>query len=158
MRNLIICTVATLAGCAAVPPPPPSVPVELTGSQIERVETAVRGALKDPDSARFGVLRGAGEPKGKGLVVCGLVNAKNSFGGYVGSRPFYVITSRERGDLPTKVRLPSTDGEALGVIDFQIKEMALRTAGRDQPLSKMSKRAKLGPRYRFIGGCVGKML
>ncbi len=50
-------------------------------------EDAVRAVLADPESACFSrlfVSRQSGLP-----VVCGMVNAKNRFGGYVGDRPFY---------------------------------------------------------------------
>jgi hypothetical protein len=43
--------------------------------------------LKDPESARF---TGLVIAPGKGLV-CGWVNAKNSYGGYVGYQPFFVM-------------------------------------------------------------------
>jgi hypothetical protein len=51
-------------------------------------ELAVRATLKDPESARFTDLRSFN--LGGSLVVCGYVNAKNSFGGYVGKKPFYI--------------------------------------------------------------------
>jgi len=44
----------------------------------------VRSALKDPVSAQFEDVRAA---DGEG-VVCGLVNAKNSYGGYTGFKIF----------------------------------------------------------------------
>lgn len=46
------------------------------------VETAVKAKLNDPDSAQFS------EISTKDGVTCGLVNAKNKFGGYVGRRAF----------------------------------------------------------------------
>lgn len=56
-----------------------------------QAEVAIKDALKDPDSAKFGEedVRDAKRP-----VVCGTVNAKNGFGGYTGMRPFIVIGSR----------------------------------------------------------------
>lgn len=48
--------------------------------------------LKDPDSAQFRnlVVRKIFKDNGTVLYnVCGEINAKNSFGGYVGFRPFY---------------------------------------------------------------------
>lgn len=48
--------------------------------------------LKDPDSAQFRNLVVHEIAKDDGTVlynVCGEINAKNSFGGYVGFRPFY---------------------------------------------------------------------
>lgn len=56
----------------------------------EQAKTAamdsVKRTLKDPASARFQNLRVQTHPEGK--IVCGEVNAKNSFGGYVGFRQF----------------------------------------------------------------------
>jgi hypothetical protein len=47
---------------------------------------AARSMLKDPSSAQFEQIRLVDYQDGK--VVCGEVNAKNSYGGYVGFRPF----------------------------------------------------------------------
>jgi hypothetical protein len=60
---------------------------------IALVEQAVRSTLKDPDSAKFtwpnGFVSGWYHPfmdhKYVGWITCGTVNAKNSYGGYVGS-------------------------------------------------------------------------
>jgi len=66
---------------------PKEAPAEL--SDFSRVLTAQREVgrlLKDPESARFGdtyVSRRGGVP-----VVCGTVNARNSFGGMSGSQRF----------------------------------------------------------------------
>lgn len=60
---------AALAGC---------------GPQGE-AKNAVKKLLNDPDSAQFSELQ-AGQQPGD---VCGLFNAKNRMGGYVGSTPFF---------------------------------------------------------------------
>jgi len=53
---------------------------------INAGKDAVKRTLKDPSSAEFTNLRiGAFEG---GKLVCGNVNAKNSYGGYVGVKPF----------------------------------------------------------------------
>lgn len=62
-------------------------PITLTAAQRGLIEKAVRATLKDPDSAKFGDIR-AGVSGTGSTNVCGLVNAKNSFGGYVGQQPF----------------------------------------------------------------------
>ncbi|WP_349985831.1 hypothetical protein ABRP17_009660 [Stenotrophomonas sp. WHRI 8082] len=54
---------------------------------IVPAERAVRRELKDPDSAQFKDVR-ANYTEEFGLVACGRVNAKNSYGGYMGSRRF----------------------------------------------------------------------
>lgn len=50
---------------------------------IQGAKSAVLAKLKDPESAEFGDV-GYREPG----IVCGFVNAKNSFGGYTGQRAF----------------------------------------------------------------------
>lgn len=59
---------------------------------IAMVETALKAMLKDPDSAQFtwgpGFVNGSYHPvfakKKDGWLICGTVNARNSFGGYTG--------------------------------------------------------------------------
>lgn len=51
---------------------------------IEAAKDAVRTSLKDPASAIFGDIKVNGDTG----AACGLVNAKNSMGGYVGLRGF----------------------------------------------------------------------
>lgn len=53
---------------------------------IDQAEASVREKLKDPASAVFSQQRVIGS--GPDRRVCGLVNAKNSFGGFVGNERF----------------------------------------------------------------------
>lgn len=59
-------------------------------SKVEKnaIESSIRDRLKDPESARFKhslfISNGNGE-------YCGLVNSKNSYGGYVGDSPYLVM-------------------------------------------------------------------
>jgi len=62
-------------------------PVSLSIRQITMVKNGVKAHLKDPVSAQFGNISASKDSKGQ-IYVCGLVNAKNSFGGYTGSKPF----------------------------------------------------------------------
>lgn len=58
---------------------------------LDAVATA-KDRLKDPDSAKFAglrVLRFNGHGKVY-VMTCGQLNAKNSYGGYVGTKPFWV--------------------------------------------------------------------
>lgn len=69
--------------------------------QIELAKKIAVYDLKDPDSAQFRNLWVRNT--GKDYVVCGEINAKNSYGGYVGYQQFYVIvgaksTVIKRGD------------------------------------------------------------
>jgi hypothetical protein len=65
----------------------------LTPEQDQAAKTAVIALLKDPESARFSGVAGVGDPAGT-YSVCGSVNAKNSYGGYVGSVLFAVDKGR----------------------------------------------------------------
>ena len=49
--------------------------------------------LVDPESAQFSELRLTRDGS-----VCGLINAKNSFGGYVGFKPFYYLSEEASKD------------------------------------------------------------
>lgn len=98
MRHIFIGLLAAfLAGCAGqqqssvanslLPLGTPQ--VQLTPEMTSATEDAVRAVLKDPDSARFSSL--AAFDKGGQINICGLVNAKNSYGGYTGSSPFHAV-------------------------------------------------------------------
>lgn len=61
-------------------------------------ESQIKQSLKDPDSAKFNGVwfspdANNGKPKISGYV-CGRVNAKNSFGGYVGEVPFFIYVGQ----------------------------------------------------------------
>ncbi len=56
---------------------------------LKRAKAAVKEQLNDADSAKFRNLKVRNGDKGK--IVCGEVNAKNRFGGYVGFQHFIAI-------------------------------------------------------------------
>lgn len=90
-KSVIFCALTLLTATTAIADDKTS---------IAAAQAAVLGALKDPASARF-----EGDVVYPGGVVCGLVNGKNAYGGYVGSTPyFYVIATKELRFL--------TDGES----------------------------------------------
>lgn len=64
-----------------------------SSAEITAARTAVRGILKDPQSARFS----DGQDKFmKPGAICGLVNAKNGYGGYTGDQVYlYIQQSRQ---------------------------------------------------------------
>lgn len=110
MRFVVLVAGAlALAGCqtdgggaaqAAKPPPAPS-PADLErapgyarpadAQALASARQAIAAKMKDPDSAKFTdvarrtALNAKEEPTD---VVCGRVNAKNSYGGYTGAKPF----------------------------------------------------------------------
>src|SRR5258708_4844388 len=62
-------------------------PVVLNSRQQEAVVVGVTKWMKVPNSAHFGTMDGARNSRGM-IVVCGLVDGRNSAGGYVGLSPF----------------------------------------------------------------------
>jgi len=67
-------------------------PATAVSDTIEDAKTAVLAKLKDPESARFSALRTKQDEHGE--WVCGFVNAKNSYGGYVGNKEFRFLAGR----------------------------------------------------------------
>jgi uncharacterized protein YceK len=102
---LAVAVAALVSGCVSTPKSttrtpqkkevkePTRVRVPLTAEQESAAKAAVRSSLKDPGSAEFYDLYGAKDPKDETIKVsyCGQVNAKNSYGGYVGRTPFIVL-------------------------------------------------------------------
>lgn len=58
---------------------------------IASAQDAAKKTLKDPDSAKFKNIRMMDYDGGK--ILCGEINAKNSYGGYVGYKRFVAGTS-----------------------------------------------------------------
>ena len=70
---------------------------ELTDKEKGVIMKAVKRELKDPESARFQWVKLADKINPKHFVAtyCGLVNAKNGYGGYIGYEPFQVQIARQ---------------------------------------------------------------
>jgi hypothetical protein len=70
---------------------------DLSNAEKSVIAKVIAGKLKDPDSAKF---RWGPAHRVSGGVIsyCGMVNGKNSYGGYVGFVPFYVdgVTHADR--------------------------------------------------------------
>ena len=67
-------------------------PIELTDDQLALVKEEAANAMKDPQSAQFRNIRAAMvtfEGQSPKIDVCGEMNARNAFGGYVGFKTFY---------------------------------------------------------------------
>jgi outer membrane murein-binding lipoprotein Lpp len=67
-------------------------PVRLSSRQVSEVQSAVTYTLKDPTSAMYRNIKGVKKTTDKGISftqVCGEVNGKNAFGGYVGFTQFH---------------------------------------------------------------------
>lgn len=91
------------AGCAAqvdtstphVPPHSPHIEViEVPNEQIEQAKEVLLAKLKDPYSAVIEDIYAVRINKREESVsYCGLVNAKNSYGGYTGVKPFRISST-----------------------------------------------------------------
>lgn len=63
---------------------------------ISRAEDAIKNTLKDPYSVIFSNIY-IGSRDNISITICGSMNAKNSFGGYIGPRRFYVSIITDPG-------------------------------------------------------------
>lgn len=75
-RVLLIAGLLTIAACSGA-----------NERLFDAAKAAIAAQLKDPESVQFRNLRSSQAPTGAELV-CGEFNAKNSFGGYIGFKPF----------------------------------------------------------------------
>ncbi|WP_322071001.1 hypothetical protein [Paraburkholderia bannensis] len=102
MRKAVIGAVSALlvAGCAIKPSATEMAAADYGAypdDYKQIIESYESMRLKDPDSARYQYLgmpvrAWGGHGSGKfGYAVCALINAKNSYGGYVGARPNYFL-------------------------------------------------------------------
>jgi hypothetical protein len=82
------------AGCTTIQTLKPTSPMPVTFEMAEIIVAGVQRSLKDPRSAMFGETRAGRSPDGF-IVVCGLVNAKNSFGGYTGTQMYYGLLQKD---------------------------------------------------------------
>lgn len=62
---------------------------QVADNVIDGAKAKIAAKMKDPESARFADLVSVVD-KGGTSIVCGWINAKNSYGGYVGYTPFVV--------------------------------------------------------------------
>jgi hypothetical protein len=82
---VILGAVMAVAGCSSEPEPK----FANGKTEIENIvaaQMAVEAQLRDPKSAEWGTI--VVREKDGITSVCGMVNAKNGFGGYAGERPF----------------------------------------------------------------------
>lgn len=104
-------------------------PARLSQGELDRAKRLLVQGFKDPESAKYRNIRtyrtGMGDD-----VVCGEVNGKNSFGAYVGYKPFYIrltgaqirVTHVDDGDLPfAKVACDKAAGGAIPVNEAEVK-------------------------------------
>ncbi|MEQ3679233.1 hypothetical protein [Pseudophaeobacter sp.] len=86
-----LAAITLTSACAGIPTITHTERLTLSNTQINTIkQTAARG-LKDPDSAKFRNIRKLKNSYSDGTaatLVCGEVNAKNSYGAYVGYMNF----------------------------------------------------------------------
>lgn len=90
MIATLVLQVAFFAYPASLVQPPPPPPQAQAKAVADEAMQYIRRQMKDPDSAKFSLVTVNTGRQGEGLFVCGFVNAKNSYGGYAGERPFVV--------------------------------------------------------------------
>lgn len=96
MLRQLICSAVCLAALAAsgcettqtLQPIGPTQPIALTPQRMAAVTRAFSYVLKDPESMRIPAIEARVGRHGT-VYLCGLVNSKNSFGGYTGPQMFY---------------------------------------------------------------------
>ena len=89
---------AMLVACAAAQSPnrdkSQAAEFKARSALAAKLREEFRSGLKDPESARFSSLvLSESETAEKTLALCGLVNAKNSYGGYTGNTGFVINTA-----------------------------------------------------------------
>src|SRR5262249_8791640 len=106
--RLIIAVVASalVAGSAYAQAVVDSSDAPLDTSVVKAAMNAATKDLKAPMSAKFRGLRLIHTSRDRPDVICGYVNAKNGFGGYVGFKPFYFDVKKNAGGV---LSLPKTD-------------------------------------------------
>jgi hypothetical protein len=88
-RLATIATCVALAGCAS--PVVHTKRLAMSNAQINEIKNVTRHNLKDPESAQFRDIRRTEFQRQDGTsntLVCGEINGKNAFGGYVGFSTF----------------------------------------------------------------------
>ncbi len=104
-----------IAGCASPPPgPAPLPPVSdrpASDQEVALALQALKDGAKDPDSVQVRDVKVAVHDKPGGSHMCGMFNAKNSYGGYVGFEPFWAYLSMASGALEARLfYMGSRDG------------------------------------------------
>jgi hypothetical protein len=135
---IVIC--GALSGCAGGPRPEESKPLpnyasaklrDLSEPEKAAVGVAVARGLKDPGSAQFRWNKIVDAPPGEeGIPYCAMVNAKNSFGGYIGFKPYVAMVLIDKGK--------ATGAKLIGVAGSANDTYAVETVCRDSGLNPYS--------------------
>lgn len=84
---LLIASGLTLSACVTAAN---FAPMTVPQNRLDAGLSSVRLKLRDPDAAQFRNIRTyqSDSQAGGGIILCGLVNGKNAFGGFTGFKPF----------------------------------------------------------------------
>ena len=140
-KILLVCLSIFLAACATQPTKEEALNADYgamptTADFVSTVESEIRRRMKDPDSAKFQYPFHAQKgwyqpPFGKryfGWWTCGLVNAKNSFGGYTGFGYFLAVYNggrvvyvnlEEKGESVDWTRAACTNRDSADVLSAE---------------------------------------
>jgi hypothetical protein len=125
MKKIYFAALSILVGCTAPPPTQQELAAANYGPPPKNYKATVMmfmgGILKDPESARYGFYiepaKGyMGASRKFGWATCATINAKNSFGGYVGAKLYFLLI---RNDVV--VDYDNTDGKSY-LYDREINE------------------------------------
>ncbi|MFL4597005.1 hypothetical protein ACJ6WI_07025 [Stenotrophomonas maltophilia] len=118
-RVILVSLMLLAGGCS---PSAEEVEKQKTEAIRSKVDAGVRQALKDPDSAKIVVRQVF--PLFDGIVACGVVNAKNSFGGYTGDMAFNIgVNADGRATTPNIANDEMSSAVSAAMCDFE-KEYA----------------------------------
>ena len=111
---------------------------KVTDEFVSKSKQLITQNLKDPDSAKFTnmvIAQGQGQK-----LLCGSINAKNSYGGYVGAKKFYVLWNDGAPGQPVAY----TEGDEVARANARMDE--LMKVGRSAGLSAQIAAAQEGDR------------
>jgi hypothetical protein len=108
----------------------------LAGCSNQEAQEAVKKLLNDPESARFSEVK-AGKQQGD---VCGMVNAKNRMGGYVGDTPFFY----EKSSGYTAMLHPLQDS------DFRSLWLGIKAGNMGDDLEKVMQGCRLATKWDTV--------
>jgi hypothetical protein len=114
-KHLILAATMFAAGCAGIDQVGPEVPVPPAAQRV--VGRAAADQMKDPVSAQFRNWHAFTSQNG--LLICGEINAKNSFGGFVGFTHFVAHASPD-GRLLTPTAIAAKPGGGPDIMIDQI--------------------------------------
>ena len=92
MKKVITLAFFPLAACGVTDPNTVEITtndIRLSSKQVATAKSAIAEQSREPEAVRFRNLVGFKSSAGD-IIVCGEVNAKNAYGGYVGYRPMWV--------------------------------------------------------------------